>query len=91
MSDANPKSIPLSDLRAINTLALYFAKKEARAEFKAEGVKTQYLQAWVISAQASQLLAERWEEFRKRAEECLAWSKAQRSSPVITAQFLCRS
>jgi hypothetical protein len=33
-------------------LARFYTKKEARVEFKAEGVKTQYLEAWVITEAA---------------------------------------
>jgi hypothetical protein len=68
---------------AIATLALYYAKCEAKAQLKAQGIRVQYVEAKDITAAGRALLQERWTEFASKAEACLTKinTEAQKRKP----------
>jgi hypothetical protein len=48
---------------AISTLALFYARQEAKAQLKAQGIKVSYVEAKDITAAGRALLAEHWQEY----------------------------
>jgi len=52
-------------------MMLFYAKRAAKEEFKAKGIRVAYIQPREVRLRAEELLRERWEEFEKLAQPVL--------------------
>ena len=97
MSDANPKSIPLTQEEARDLLfALrYEARKAVEAHWKAEGLKPQYIERRELRIASEQWLMDHWQELLPAAQELFAFIKTNEKkrkaarSKASTAQNSC--
>lgn len=64
------------------TVMLFYAKRAAKAEMKAEGIRVAYIHPREVRLRAEELLRSRWEEFERLAQPVLLriTSKKSRSS-----------
>ena len=76
---ADLKSTPLTreEARDLLTFARYEARKCVKAEWKAQGIKISEWDPGDLRRASEQYLAEHGAELKPKAEEMLAWSKAQ--------------
>jgi|SRR6516162_7135201 hypothetical protein len=63
-------------------MMLFYAKRAAKEEMKAQGIKIAYIQPREVRLRAEELLRERWEDFERLARPMLLRiaSKKSRSS-----------
>jgi hypothetical protein len=54
------------------TVMLFYAKRAAKAELQASGIKVAYIEPKVIRQRAEELLRERWADFERLAQPVLA-------------------
>ena len=64
------------------TVMMFYAKRAAKEEMKAQGIRVSYILPREVRLRAEELLRERWAEFERKAEPVLLriTSKKSRSS-----------
>jgi hypothetical protein len=53
------------------TVMMYYAKRAAKEEMKAQGIRAAYISPREVRRRAEELLRDRWAEFERRAEPVL--------------------
>jgi len=53
-------------------MMMFYAKRAAKEEMKAQGIRVAYIQPREVRLRAEELLRERWEEFERLAQPVLA-------------------